>query len=165
MSVLYAAAVSVVVTLTIEWFAKPWLESHKEHKLEQDRALRAVINLARTYTWRIEQRLLRNPSATTIPDHRAEFVQVRSTIDMPRDFQKATALAHLTQVMEGEGSREPQIHHAILLAAVRVLETPRLSPKRRRVVAEFHQIAVATAKPGFSVEYQVGRNRNQASRK
>lgn len=46
MKVLYAAAISVVVTLAIEWFAKPWLEDRKERITEQRRNLRRLRELA-----------------------------------------------------------------------------------------------------------------------
>jgi len=165
MTLLLAALVSIATTLVVEWIFKPGLEARKDYKLEQYRARRAVINMARDYVWRIEQRLLKAGDPAPIPDPRDEFVRIRSTIDLPKNVEDREALANLTQVMEGDGPREPAKRHAILSAAIDVLETPRLRRKlRRRAVTNFHKTMEATTKPGFSDGYQVRRG-NQASRK
>jgi hypothetical protein len=49
-NVLYAAFVSVVVTLTVEWFLKPWLEVRKEQVMERQRNLRKLRELAESGT-------------------------------------------------------------------------------------------------------------------
>lgn len=165
MTLFWAALVSVATTLVVEWIFKPGLEARKDYKLEQYRALRAIINMARDYIWRIEQRLLRADDPAPIADPRDEFVRIRSTIDLPKNDANKAALVHLTQIMEGDGNRDPKAHHLILLAAISVLETPRLRfRKRRRVIAAFHKAVVATTKPGFSNSYQIGRG-GQASRR
>lgn len=106
MTLVWAALVSIATTLAVEWIFKPGLEARKDYKLEQYRARRAVVNMARDYVWRIEQRLISADDPAPIADPRDEFVRIRSTIDVPKNRENRGALAHLTQIMGGR--REPR---------------------------------------------------------
>lgn len=164
-NIFVAALVALVVSLGTEWFFKPGLEARKEYKLEQHRATRAMVNMARDYVWKLEQHLINADNPSKLTDFRSEFIKVRSTVDLPREREQREAIAVLTQIMEGSGLQDPSMHHSVLLAAIKVIETPHWKRKKRRAaVEEFHKRVVGTSRIGGSQSYPVGPN-NQISRK
>lgn len=153
-NILVSALVALVVTLATEWFFKPSLEARKEFKLEQHRARRAIINITRDYIWRIEQRLTSADRPAEFEDFRSEFIRHRAAIDLPRHSEKREAMAVLTQIMEGSGNRQPPQQHAILLAAIDVIETPHWKRKKfQGAVQTFHKRVVGATRFGGNQQF------------
>lgn len=141
MNVLYAAAVSVVVTLTIEWFAKPWLEARKEHVLEHQRTMRSMLRLAHEHVWKTERVRVYGDTDVDFNTDKDGFIRLRSPLPLPKNKANREALTLLTDLMDGDSIYlRAGGDYELLWSCVEVLESPRSNlPARRKAIRKMHK--------------------------
>jgi hypothetical protein len=141
LNILYAAAVSVVVTLTIEWFAKPWLEARKEHVLEHQRTMRSLLRLAHEHVWKAERVRVYGDTDIDFKTDKDGFIRLRSTLPLPKNKANREALMLLTDLMDGDSVYlRVGGDYDLLWSCVEVLEAPRWNrPSRRRAIRRMHK--------------------------
>ncbi|WP_026931212.1 hypothetical protein [Glycomyces tenuis] len=145
--------VSTIVTLAVEWIAKPQLEARKEHILDRHRALRAISALAKTEKRRsIELELDRIERTSPLHEFDEEiedppsedspygqFRRLRAEVDPPQYHVEEIILSSISSMLSvSPGVVEVRDRAHVLEAAANALTVPRWRPRtRRRLYKQF----------------------------
>gem|GEM_PF-5375766 len=136
---LVAALVSAVVTLVIEWLAKPKLEARKNRLLEKDNYWRRLLAVAKEKGFRHEDGTLYAVD-TDKPDLVDEYRACRVYVEFPRNKADRQALRFLDDLMNGVPTRTEPDYWSVMLGCVAVLETPKWRwRKRKKAITELAQ--------------------------
>lgn len=129
-----SAVTAAVVALGIEWFAKPSLEARKERILDEYRANRRLLVIARDVAGRLERRLDMRDKNVTFPEYKEEVTSLLAVVRTPRLRGNKRAHTLITDTLTDLVSHPNELFDwQYLDIALCILQAPWWRVRRRRI--------------------------------